>query len=166
MMHDKEDIPPPQQRLIFGEEVEEDGRTLSDYNIQPHAKLTIHFKLTVYVNMSTGKTLALELFDSETIQGLKMMVRRKEGIQEGWQFLQWAGTAREDDNILASYNMEKESTLHLIIEIHIRVETPAGECITLVCTTSDTIGDVMTRIAAEEYIPPDQQRIIILRRDT
>ena len=115
--------------------------------------------------MSTGKTLALELFDSETIKGLKMMIRRKEGIPEGRQFLQWAGRALEDDNILASYIMEKESTLHLIIEIHIRVETPAGEYITLVCKTSDTIGDVMTRIAAEEHIPPDQQRIIILRRD-
>ena len=82
------------------------------------------------------------------------------------QTLHFAGRPLEDDITLAYYNMEKEFTLHLILEMPILVENLAGECITLVCKTSDTIGDVMTRIAAEEYMPPDEQRIIIKRRGT
>lgn len=110
---------PDQQILSYQGHDLEDGRTLSDYNIQRDSVVQLQFpsagSTTMHLSVRTpsGSVLTVDVEGSDSVESLRILIESQIGASPASQILTFAGSTLVDGRVLADYNLHQGDTVLL-----------------------------------------------------
>jgi ubiquitin C len=163
--------PIDQQRLLFAGKQLSNQCTLKDYHFMTgtilHLLLPLRGGMLLFVKTLDGKTITLEVRQSDTIENVKAAIQDRQGISPDQQRLTFRGKLLDNWRTLEYYNIIRETTLDLILQrspefiiFIINVKRLTNKSTTLEVKSRDTIENIKAKIQDKEGIPLHQQRLI------
>jgi ubiquitin C len=108
-------------RLLFAGETLVDSSTLKENGIVEGSQVYLHSlgstKEEIHIQMLTGQKLTIGLDRGETVNSLKEKIATASSIPVDQHRLIFAGKTLEDGHPLAEYNIQRQSTLHLVLRM-------------------------------------------------
>ena len=119
--------------IIYNGKILDNNSNLEDYSIQDGSTLELCYRLIgggtddisgssgskkqIFIKTLQCKTLTLEVNDSDTIESIKQKINEKEGIPIDHQRLVFNGKQLEDGCTIADYNIQADSSIHLVLRL-------------------------------------------------
>ena len=116
--------------------------------------------------LGSGKTICLQVKNTDTIGVVKSKVEAKEGIPPEYNRLWFTSKWLQENRRLRDYNIKAESTLVLVVNLYggdnmiIYIRTSTGKTFQIQTSRYETMSDIKEKVWERDGIPPDQQRYV------
>ncbi|KAJ0624351.1 putative Ubiquitin-like domain-containing protein [Helianthus annuus] len=164
----RERIPVDEQVLIFNGMALENSGTLFDFRIKGGSTLALMRRsrglMQISIKTLKGYAITVEVNPSYTIGNVKSKIQDKMDIPHEEQELIFNEVVLDNIDTIADSNIGEESTLTLVRKstghMHIFINTMSGKTINMKVKPSDTVYNVVSKIANMEGLPRCQLTLL------